>query len=297
MEPVVRPMRAAKVVLESLNYPVLASPKFDGIRAIIVNGVVMSNNMKAIRNRHVQKLFGKKKYNGLDGELIVGSPTAKDCYNVTNSGVMSEGGEPDVRFYAFDFYTHYDWGFNARRGALIRMLPISRSFFVVEQTMIDGEGPLLHYERMRLLEGYEGVMLRSADGIYKFGRSTMREGLLMKLKRFEDGEAVVLGAVELNHNHNALEKDELGRAKRSSNAAGKVAGGTMGALAVKDLVTGVAFEIGTGFTAGQRQTIWNDRGNWLGKIVKYKYLAVGVKDRPRHPVFLGLRHEEDLCDD
>ena len=57
-------------------------------------------------------------------------------------------------------------------------------------------------------------------------------------------------------------------------------------------MTGVEFEIGTGFTAAEREALW--LAPPIGKIVKYKFFPVGVKDRPRHPVFLGFREAEDM---
>jgi DNA ligase-1 len=57
-------------------------------------------------------------------------------------------------------------------------------------------------------------------------------------------------------------------------------------------VTGVEFEIGTGFTEADRRELWVAPP--IGNLVKYKYFAYGVKDKPRHPVFLGFRSPIDL---
>jgi len=58
------------------------------------------------------------------------------------------------------------------------------------------------FEAACLRDGFEGVMLRSPSGRYKFGRSTLKENLLLKLKRFEDAEAQIIGFEELSHNAN-----------------------------------------------------------------------------------------------
>jgi DNA ligase-1 len=149
--------------------------------------------------------------------------------------------------------------------------------------------PTFAYETNHLLAGYEGVMGRSLHGTYKQGRSTLREGFLWKLKRFTDGEAKIVGFDEQLHNANEATKDELGRTKRSSHKANKIGKDTLGALKVVDCATGIDFDIGTGFDDNERAAIWADRAGWLGKTVKYKSLAIGVKERPRHPVYLGLR--------
>ena len=59
----------------------------------------------------------------------------------------------------------------------------------------------------------------------------------------------------------------------------------MGALIVRDIVTGIEFNIGTGFDASQRDQIWADRDQVIGKTLTYKSFHIGVKEKPRHPVF------------
>ena len=51
---------------------------------------------------------------------------------------------------------------------------------------------------------------------------------------------------------------------------------------------------GTGFTDAQRNAIWDSRYDYLNKIVKFKYQAIGTVDKPRIPVFLGIRDPKDL---
>ena len=100
MKQVIKPMLATEADFNKLRYPVYTQPKLDGIRVIIKNGVVYSRSLKPIPNKHIQALFGHM--DGVDGELIVGNPTAHDVFQKTTSGVMSKYGEPDVTLYAFD---------------------------------------------------------------------------------------------------------------------------------------------------------------------------------------------------
>lgn len=288
-----RPMLAATTDGTKLQYPLLGSAKFDGIRALVVNGVVLSRNLKPIPNEKVQRLWGKKKYEGLDGELIVGDPTAKDCYRKTNSGVMSFEGQPEVTYRVFD-----KW--NSSAPFQRRLLEVTRfakanakmGLVPVYHTKLGNEAELLKYESAILELGFEGVMLRSADGDYKYGRATLGEGILMKLKRFCDAEALVVGYEELEHNMNDQQRSLLGLAKRSSHKANKVNGGVLGAL-VCALPGGVKFSIGSGFTQEEREAFWAIRDKLKGKIVKYKHFPIGVKDRPRFPVYLGWRDPID----
>lgn len=299
-EPTFKPLLSAKAPddLSMIRYPVLVSPKLDGIRCLIVDGRAVSRNMKPIPNRHVQdRLKGLR--NGLDGELIVGDPAAPDVWNVTQSGIMSEDGEPYFRFHIFDnffdtspFEHRYRWLSDGVIG-----LKASWPVDLVEHTRAENEHELSLLEDMYVGLGYEGVMIRSITGAYKFGRSTVREGILMKWKRFEDGEAVIVGAVEKLHNENEQTRDELGRAKRSSAKAGKVAAGTLGALVCEIAVSGktVTFEIGTGFDDAQRQDLWSRREAIVGSVVKVKFQGFTPEEnKPRFPVFLGFRDQRDM---
>jgi len=151
---------------------------------------------------------------------------------------------------------------------------------------------MLAYEAAKVEEGYEGIILRSPDAPYKFGRSTVKEQFLLKVKRFIDQDAEIIGVVEEMFNGNEAQTNELGRTKRSTSAAGLSGKGSMGALHVRDLVTGIDFHIGTGFTAADRASMWATPP--IGELCKYKHFPVGQKDKPRHPVFIGLRSKLDI---
>lgn len=271
----------------------LGSEKLDGVRALIVNGVVLSRSLKPIPNRHVQKLFGKKQYEGFDGELTVGPAYATDVFRQTTSGVMSPDGEPDVYFHVFDIHDMPNSPFQDRYAALRVRVPLDGPVFLVAQ------GPLYTMRDVDALfegalgRGYEGLILRNPFALYKFGRSTVKEAGLLKMKPFVDAEAEVIGVTELLHNENEAFTNELGRTARSYSKEGKVAGGTLGAL-VCQTPEGVSFEIGTGFSAVERQQVWDNFKAFIGRTVKYKSLVIGVKDKPRHAVFLGFRDQRDM---
>lgn len=150
---------------------------------------------------------------------------------------------------------------------------------------------LARLESVYLAEGYEGGIIRMLGSAYKFGRSG-KAGPLLKLKRYIDYEAEVLGAVEELHNENEARTNALGRTERSRHAENKTGKGTLGALIVRALNgphEGVEFKVGTGFTAAVRASLWDERTALGGRVAKIKSFPVGTKDRPRHPVWLGWR--------
>jgi DNA ligase-1 len=162
----------------------------------------------------------------------------------------------------------------------------------VPHTFCENEEGLLEYEIRCLAKGFEGVMIRDPLGPYKFGRSTVREGWLLRVKRFQDAEGVVIGFEELMHNSNIAERDALGKMKRSSHKAGMVPMGMLGAILLR-MPDGVEVSCGTGFTEMQRRGFWRPGKlkQLMGKTVKFKYQKHGTKDKPRHPVFLGFRED------
>src|ERR1019366_8796365 len=121
-------------------------------------------------------------------------------------------------------------------------------------------------------------MVRSLEGPYKMGRSTEREGYLLKIKRFEDGEAEVIGFEERMHNGNESTTNALGRTERSSHQENLIGRGDLGALivvGVNGTYKGVEFKIGTGFNDAERGVIWQYRAAHIGRITKYKYFPLG----------------------
>ncbi len=279
-----------------LNQTWLVSPKLDGVRCHIINGVAVSRNLKAFKNPAIQRMFGHKKYDGLDGELMIGDPADKDAFRKTGVINSHNGDVSQAVFYVFDDFSHPTSSFDRRLGEARERVAKSKSGLkLVEHTLVRDTDRLLELEAQYLAAGYEGLMLRDPAGPYKYGRSTAREGWLLKLKRFEDSEAVIDGVEELMHNANEKTLERSGKAVRNSHKAGMVGRATLGALQVRDIHTGVAFSIGSGFTDAERQELWADSfaGGLVGRVVKYRFFPTGGKTKPRFPTFLGFRDPDD----
>jgi DNA ligase-1 len=292
-----KPLLAGEVTdPEKINFPVYGSPKYDGIRALVVDGLLVSRTLKPIPNHFIRTMLSTNARRGLDGELMSGS-----SFQETTGNVMRHEGEPNFTYHVFDDFTNPSDTFEERRLALAsRLAALTRAkvnyianIAMAPIRLCNTWDDVLAYFAERLAAGDEGLMLRSPDGAYKFGRSTEREGILLKLKNFKDSEAHIVGFTELMHNDNAATKDAFGRTKRSSAKAGKRPAGTLGALIVDHVEFGV-FEIGTGFSAALRQEIWDNRLDYIGLLAKFRYQAEGMKDKPRIPSFQGIRHPEDL---
>lgn len=292
-----KPLLAVEANLETLRYPCYVSPKLDGIRVLIIDGKAVTRNLKPIPNRHIRETLETHAVvlNNFDGEIVVGSPTAPDCFNKTSSAVMSFEGEPEFTYYVFDRVTEGSYDERWIDFLLSDDLPEFPNFVVfIMQQKCHSHEDLNRLEEYLVSQGFEGIMTRSPEGVYKFGRSTTKEQILLKIKRFSDAEAVIVGFDERLHNANKATTNALGHTERSSHKDNMVPMDTLGALIVKSEDFEETFKIGTGFDDETRKQIWDNREAYLGKLVKFKYQKAGVKDKPRFPVYLGVRYSFDL---
>jgi DNA ligase-1 len=298
-----KPMLAKDGDPSNISYPVAVQDKLDGIRASVVNGRLLTRTLKLVQNKEIQAALGRPEFEGLDGELIVGDPTAKGCMQATSSFVMAPNKTGEAwTYWVFDkwdeaalpYYAGFEGNsrfrtlFNMREGwpSNVRLLGVH---------IAQCQERLDDYEAAALVQGHEGVIVRALDAPYKFGRSG-KKGPLLKVKRFIDFEAEVIGVFEKNHNANEAVTNLLGRTERSTKKDGMIGTGTLGGLilvAVNGPHEGQTFRCGTGFDAQQRIDLW-EAGNIDGRIAKIKSFPIGVKDLPRFPVWLGWRHEDDF---
>jgi DNA ligase-1 len=304
-----KPMLAKDANLPKVSYPLAVQIKLDGIRASVVNGRLVSRTLKLIPNAEIQAALSRPEFEGLDGELIVGSPTADNCMQTTSSYVMAPNktGEPWC-YHVFDKWNE--------SGTFLERAEVAAS--IVREAFHHPSGDLVMVpykiagnvetleaiEEATVAEGHEGVIVRVLDAPYKFGRSG-KTGPLLKIKRYVDFEAKVVGVYEEMHNANEAKRNELGRTERSTAKAGKVGKGTLGGLilvAINGDYEGVEFRCGTGFDRDTRAALWAEsspadypeveREGLNGRVAKVKYFPIGSKDKPRHPVFLDWRNME-----
>lgn len=293
---ITRPLLAATLDdVNSIKFPVLATPKIDGIRCLKINSSVVTRKLKELPNKFIRHTLMKHLPNGIDGELILSTGS----FNDIQSQVMSFDGEPQFIYCAFDYVKD-----SLDKPYVDRMEDLNKWFLRVGNSqpfiklLLPRELKCIEdvnaYEAECLALIYEGIILRSPSGRYKCGRSTLKEGILIKVKRFKDSEAIIIGFQEKLHNDNIKELNELGLSKRSTQQAGMVLAGTLGALLVRDVKTGQEFNIGSGMNDSQREEIWSNQKTYLGALVTYKYQEIGQKDLPRFPVFKSFRDPLDI---
>lgn len=280
-------MLAAKAPedLSKLRFPVLATPKLDGIRCLKIGGVAVTRSFKPVPNNYIRKLVQDSLPDGVDGELMERGKS----FNSIQSSMMTKTGEvPEFQFWVFDYVKDgLDRSYVERMNAGFHELKWCPFVKILRPTICFTVDQLLDFETTCLDAGFEGVVFRLPTSPYKCGRSTMREQFMVKLKRFVEEEAIIIGFDELLRNENPKEQDAFGLVERSSSKAGLVEANTLGSLIVQS--TKGIFKVGTGFTAEMRDTIWSNRDSYFNKTVTFKHFPFGSKDKPRLPVFKCIR--------
>lgn len=297
-----KPLLAAKMpegqtveeIVKTLEYPLYASPKLDGIRVLRPDEVPLTRKLKKVPNRFITEKLSHRRYEGFDGEILTVDSVDKKAFRKTTSGVMSHKGEPDFVWYVFDLCNMSDRPFEYRYNELKARAEDTKYAELVKQTLIKTPGGLLVFEKECLELGYEGSIIRSRDGKYKFGRSTWKQGILRKLTRTIREEGTIVGYEERMHNGNEAVEDELGRMKRSSHKANKTGRGDLGAFIVKHPRYKKPFSVGSGYDDKERAKYWGIRDKMIGKTMTFEHRPYGDYDAPRFPVFIGIRDKRDM---
>ena len=289
----VKPLLSCDIDLDKVQFPVYASKKLDGIRCLIIDGVAYSRSLKPIRNKYIQSVIGKHEYNGFDGELVVGNIYDKDVFQKTTSGVMSENGTPDFKYWVFDDFTNPSLDYTERLSELYKRYPSGKdSTWLLTQELVTNKSQIESLLEREKEFGGEGLILRNPNGRYKYGRSTAKEQLSMKLKFFCQDEFKVIGFNERMHNANEATTNELGYTERSNHKENMIPMNTLGSLILK--YGDDTFNLGTGFDDALRKEIWDNKEKYLGKLASVRYMSVGQKTLPRVPSFIGWRDNDDI---
>ena len=146
---------------------------------------------------------------------------------------------------------------------------------LTEQTQITSMEQLVTTYKNLTSLGAEGVMLRAPNSPYEQKRSKY----LLKYKIKDDAEAIVkeyiLGTGRL--------KGLLGSLKCELILDGKL--------------TGVIFQVGSGFNDEQRKEYSNPKSSYfipINSIISFSYMELSKDLVPRHPIYKGIREDVKL---
>jgi len=256
---------------ESVQPIMLAKQYHEGVD---VNKYWVSEKLDGIRARwNGHKLVSKNGYTFstpqwftqgftnvvMEGELWIARHRYEDTSSVT-SKTIADAGWLDIRLMLFDLPEHKG-DFTQRYLEMQKLVQSTNSPYlsVIKQFRVKSHTELMKSLQSVVDAGGEGLMLHHQASKYLNGRSEN----LLKLKLFEDAEAIVIGY-----------KPGKGKFK-----------GLLGSIKVRNK-EGKEFNIGSGFNMQQREN-----PPALLSRVTYKHNGLTRNGVPRFPVFLRMRDE------
>lgn len=280
-KPMLAPSKLADVT--NLDFPVMIQPKYDGFRATYIPNIgFVSRTGKTFRNKNLPEYF--KSIYGiadtvLDGEFYVPNTPFQDLSRT----VSTEDAEiaVDLRFAVFDAVPLSDW--NNRSSSLVYSDRLTLLRTTVNRISdypkiidtptdtVNNSAELVSIYKNHLTKGLEGSMIKTIDGLYKWGRCGVK-GQVLKLKPFKSEDLVVTGLFD-------------GKGKLE---------GTIGGLLCKYKGQDDFVRVGTGFTMADRQEVSANPENYIGKVAEIKYMEHTKDGNLRHPVFARWRPDKDV---
>ena len=260
-----------------IKFPCYAQPKLDGHRcvAVIQNGkcTLWSRTRKRINSvphivKELERLCAGRTVT-IDGELY--NHAYKSKFEELTSFIRKEEpaeGHEIVQYHVYDVVSNlgFDERWDDLAGILLHDESSNGTIQRVPTQEIASEEDVTGAFSTATGLGYEGIMLRNADGFYANKRSYD----LQKVKEFEDSVFKIIGAEE-------------GR--------GKLAGHVGAFVCVT--TGGVTFKVKMSGDTEKLKQYFNNQNACVGRILTVQYQGLtGTNGVPRFPV--GLRFREDL---
>lgn len=297
------------------RYPAWISPKIDGVRGANFDGTMRGRSLKTHRNTFTTDKFSNPAYQGLDGELVVAGLTDPELCRKTSSALSTIEGHPSIGWCVFDYITPatvklpYSERYELLKQFLNTIAHTPRMWlYLVPIVVVNNEAELLAQEEIWIEQGYEGVIIRDPSKPYKHGRSTVKEGGLLRIKRFIEEEALITGITEGETNLNEPQINERGLQYRTSHKENKVPNGMLGNMQgvllkdIEDPVTkqvilrkGETVTISPGnMTEADKIYYFQNPSKIVNHTIKFKFFPKGIKDKPRFPNYVCHRDPVDM---
>jgi len=228
------------------------SEKLDGVRCIW--------NGKNLYSRNGNMFYPPKYFTDdfpntyLDGELFLSRKNFSDTISIVKKQEPHDGWKR-IKLLVFDG-PKLKGPFSSRLEQLTKIFENNKSPYVAlhpHKRLLDKETLEKEMDYICSLDG-EGVIVRDPNSAYENRRSAT----MLKVKRFQDAEAIVTGHVR---------------------GTGRCSFG-MGALEVinKD---GINFKVGSGFNDAQRR-----KPPKIGSVITYRFFELSKDGVPRFPTFM-----------
>lgn len=307
MNDIFRPQRARDTTQEELEellrkyLKMIVMIKYDGVRCLVENGVVLGKSMLPITNRYIQELYGNAEYEDKEFEIIVttnGQYNPVTCCAETVSFTNSDYMIREHKCVLLDDREVGRMMFEERLNEMEWFVSQHTGFLMPDFIEVTSADEIWEFENKILSLDHEGIIVRNPFSRYRQGMST-KEGELLRLKRYISEEAIIVDVGTAYTNTNQAEINVLGYTERSSKLAGKVAKEEVGKLlcqTVKDIYDPwsrrLLFKKGSfcivapgNMTKDEKIALYKEKEALKGRMIAFKSFPKGTKDKPRFATF------------
>ena len=303
------------VDLSTITYPIMGSMKIDGMRILFYKGKILTRSLKQFQNKQLRekfepiRKFSEERNLILDGELYSHELTFQEIISfgmtqdLTDKKSVKKLGcikkiPSHLKFYCFDVVhnANFDLEFKFRYQdvkTFSNMIdcnkniiePMNHKYLYNRKEIEDCFGQALDH-------GYEGVILNNPNGIYKKGRVTINEANGYKIKPFHYFDGQIIGVEQstvVDPNSKKI-TNELGRSQTSRKKDDRIL--IEKASAFRVMYEDKELKVTLAMNDKQKEEVWKNKEQYIGKWITYKGMLVGAKDVVRHAVFERYRDEK-----
>jgi len=254
--------------------PFIIQPKYDGFRCRAVKTpsgewLLLSSEENPFFsvphiNEHLKSI--KMADIELDGELYIHGMSFDKLSSILSRTQNLHHNSHYVKFHIFDYVSPEMCG--ERLANLAKYLPQTPLLKLSPYWLCSSLTEIMKVYNELIRQNYEGIIARNAYAPYERKRSTW----VMKFKPKQSDDYTILGYIE-EISKDGIPKDRLGALVCASG-------------------DGHTFNVGTGFSADQREELWKVKETLIGKTahISFQHITSGNKV-PRFPVFVDIKYE------
>lgn len=255
----------------SIKFPCYVQRKYDGTRCVAVPGAgLFSRNRKKYPHMgHIlEEIKSLPASLVLDGELFSKELTFQDIVGLVKRETLKPGDaekQLKIELHVYDIIS--DAPYEDRKGRLEALFARFKFKYLkmVATEVCESKEKVKEIHDRYVEDGYEGLMLRNKDGLYKVGQ---RSSDLQKFKMFEDSEYEITGF---------------------ASGTGVEEGCVIWECKTK---SGQKFMCRPRGTREERVELYENGKSYIGKMLNVRYQELSNDGIPRFPVGIGVRDYE-----
>ncbi len=256
---------------KSIKFPCFVQRKYDGTRCVgMPSKGLFSRNRKSYPHLEhiVDELNKLPETFVLDGELYSDELTFQEIVGLVKRETLKKGDDEKqkkIKFHVYDMIRD-DMPYDLRRANLAQMFRQYKFKYItpVVTELCESEDKMKEMHSNYVAEGYEGIMLRNKNGLYKQSRSAD----LQKYKEFFDAEYEIVGYEE----GKGLEESCVIWTCKTSD--------------------GKTFSCRPRGTREERTELYLNGDDYIGKMLTVRYQENTTDGLPRFPVGITIRDYE-----